>query len=104
MLALFGLHLPVWTLLVAALVNGIALQADRLAWTSLLQEKIPNEELGLVFSFEIARLVCVPAGWFGCDWLGNPDAWPQHGLPDRRRVDGFHRLLALLVPDIRNLD
>ncbi len=69
MLALFGLHLPVWTLLVAALVNGIALQADRLAWTSLLQEKIPNEELGLVFSFEsLGSFAFLPVGLAVTGW------------------------------------
>src|SRR6185436_944081 len=48
MLGVYGFHLPLWVLIVAALINGIALQAGSLAWTHVLQEKIPNEQLGRV--------------------------------------------------------
>jgi len=69
MLGLYGFHLPLWVLIAAALVNGIALQAGALAWTNLLQERIPNEQLGRVSSidsmgsFSLMPLGMALAGW-----------------------------------------
>jgi MFS family permease len=69
MLALFGLHLPLWSLLVAALINGIALEANQLVWVGLLQEKIPNEELGRVFSFDsLGSFILLPVGLALAGW------------------------------------
>lgn len=104
MLALFGLHFPLWALLVAALVNGIALEADQLAWTGLLQEKIPNDELGRVFSFDsLGSFALLPVGLAVTGWatqtLGPSMVFLMGG-----GLTVLIVLLALLLPDIRNLD
>ena len=104
MLTLFGLHLPLWSLLVAALINGIALEACQLAWTGLLQEKIPNEELGRVFSFDsLGSFVLLPVGLGVTGW-----ATEAFGPSPVFLVSGglttLIALLALLLPAIRRLD
>lgn len=69
MLLLFGFNLPLWLLLAAAVVNGIALQAGSLAWTHLLQEKIPNEQLGRVSSIDqTGSLLLMPVGMLLAGW------------------------------------
>ena len=104
MLALFGLHLPLWALLVAALVNGIALQADQLAWTSLLQEKIPNEELGRVFSLDsLGSFALLPVGLAVTGWA-TQTLGPSMVFLIGGGLTVLIALLALLLPDIRNLD
>jgi len=104
MLVLFGLHLPLWFLLGAALVNGIALEANQLCWTGLLQEKIPNEELGRVFSFDaLGSFVLLPVGLALTGWatqvLGPAPVFLVGG-----GLTFIITLLALLLPDIRQLD
>jgi MFS family permease len=104
MLTLFGIHLPLWTLLVAALVNGIALQANQLSWTGLLQEKIPNEELGRVFSFDsLGSFVLLPVGLAVTGWA-TQTVGPSMVFMIGGGLTVFIALLALLLPDIRNLD
>lgn len=69
MLGLFGLGLPLPILMIAALVNGIALEAGNLAWYSLLQEKIPAGQLGRVFSIdEMGSLALIPVGFALVGW------------------------------------
>ena len=104
MLALFGLHLPLWILLGAALVNGIALEAEQLAWLGLLQEKIPNAELGRVFSFDaLGSFVLLPAGLALAGW-----ATQTFGPSPVFLVGGAMTVLislcALFLPVIRRLD
>jgi DHA3 family tetracycline resistance protein-like MFS transporter len=104
MLALFGLHLPLWSLLLAAMVNGIALQADQQAWTSLLQEKIPNEELGRVFSIDsLGSFALLPVGLALAGWatqtFGPSPVFLVGGV-----LTALIALLALLLPAIRQLD
>jgi MFS family permease len=104
MLALFGLHLPLWGLLVAALINGIALEANQLAWTGLLQEKIPNEELGRVFSFDsLGSFVLLPVGLALTGWA-TQTLGPGMVFLIGGGLTVLIALLALLLPDIRNLD
>ena len=104
MLALYGLHLPLWILLVAALVNGIALEAYQLVWTGLLQEKIPNEELGRVFSLDsLGSFVLLPVGLALTGM-----ATQRFGASPVFLIGGgltaLIALLALLIPAIRHLD
>jgi len=104
MLALYGLHLPLWTLLVAALVNGIALEADQLAWTGLLQEKIPNEELGRVFSLDsLGSFALLPVGLALTGWATQTFG-PSPVFLIGGGVTALIALLALLIPAIRQLD
>jgi MFS family permease len=103
-LALFGLPLPLWFLLAAALLNGIALEANQLSWTNLLQEKIPNEELGRVSSIDsLGSFVLLPVGLAVTGWAtqtyGPSAVFLAGGL-----LTAIIALLALLVPAIRKLD
>src|SRR5258706_2037241 len=59
MLGIYGFHLPLWVLISAAIINGIALQASTLQWTHLLQEKIPNEKIGRLSSFDQLLSSCL---------------------------------------------
>lgn len=69
MLLLFGLNLPLGLLLIATVLNGIALQAASLAWTHLLQEKIPNEQLGRVSSIDqTGSFLLMPVGLILSGW------------------------------------
>lgn len=74
MLALFGLPLPLPFLLLAAVINGFALEASTLAWLSLVQERVPLERLGRVASVEeIGSIALIPlgfalAGWTTTQW------------------------------------
>jgi DHA3 family tetracycline resistance protein-like MFS transporter len=104
MLALFGLRMPLGWLLLAALVNGIALEADQLAWVGLLQEKIPNAELGRVFSIDaLGSFVLLPIGLALTGWatqaLGPSPVFLIGG-----GLTALIALLALLIPAIRQLD
>lgn len=104
MLALFGLHLPLWILLGAALINGIALQADQLAWIGLLQEKIPNEELGRVFSFDsLGSFALLPVGLAVTGWATQTFG-PSSVFLIGGGLTALIALLALLLPAIRQLD
>src|SRR6266508_58654 len=69
LLGLYGCHLPLWMLIIAALVNGIALQFSSLAWTNLLQERIPNEQLGRVSSIDaMGSISLMPVGMALAGW------------------------------------
>lgn len=69
MLALLGTPLPLPVLLLAALVNGIALEANNLCWMGLLQEKIPPEQQGRVFSIDaMGSLALLPLGLALVGW------------------------------------
>jgi DHA3 family tetracycline resistance protein-like MFS transporter len=69
MLGLYGFHMPLWILILAALVNGVALQFGALAWTNLLQEKIPNEQLGRVSSIDaMGSMSLMPVGMALAGW------------------------------------
>ena len=105
MLGLFGLQLPIWALLLAALVNGIALELEMLAWVNLLQEKIPNDQLGRVFSIDsMGSFALMPIGLALVGW-GTQTFGPQ---PMFLLGGGLTALISLGLllfnPTIRNLD
>ncbi|MEP7137234.1 MAG: MFS transporter, partial [Chloroflexota bacterium] len=104
MLGIYGLHLPLWVLIVAALINGIALQAGSLAWTHLLQEKIPNEQLGRVSSIDQLGSTCLmPVGMYvagvATHLIGPSPVFLIGGA-----LTALAGLLAITQPAIRNLD
>jgi MFS family permease len=104
MLALYGLHLPLWMLIVAALINGIALEFSSLAWINLLQEKIPNEKLGRVSSIDqMGSLILMPVGLAVAGWatglLGPAPVFLIGGS-----LTVLFAIAALTHPAIRNLD
>ena len=62
-LMLFGLPVGLPILIVAALINGAALEMAALAWTSMLQGLVPRERLGRVASVDtVGSLALAPIG------------------------------------------
>jgi DHA3 family tetracycline resistance protein-like MFS transporter len=104
MLGLYGFHLPLWVLIVAALINGIALQAGALAWTHLLQEKIPNEQLGRVSSIDaMGSFSLMPLGMALAGWATGAFG-PAMVFIVGGAVTALAGLGAILHPEIRALD
>jgi MFS family permease len=104
MLGIYGLHLPLWVLIVAALINGIALQAGTLAWTHLLQEKIPNEQLGRVSSIDQLGSTCLmPVGLYVAG-VATHIIGPSPVFLLGGGLTALAGLLAITHPAIRNLD
>ena len=69
-LGIFGLRLPLWGLIVAALINGAALEVCGLVWTNILQEFVPEEKLGRVVSIDtLGSFVLLPLGYALTGWL-----------------------------------
>lgn len=103
-LACFGLLPPIWVLVVAALINGAALEMGHLVWTTTLQEMVPNDKLGRVVSIDnMGSFALLPIGFALAGW-----ATAAFGAPIVFLVGGVFTAalsaLALLVPAIRNLD
>jgi len=104
MLGIYGLHLPLWVLIVAALINGIALQAGSLAWTTTLQEKIPNEQLGRISSIDqMGSIGLMPVGLYIAGVL-TETIGPSPVFLLGGGLTALVALLALTHPAIRNLD
>jgi MFS family permease len=104
MLTLFGFHLPFWLLAGAALVNGAGLEIFGLAWTQLLQEKIPNEQLGRVSSIDaMGSFSLLPLGLAAAGWatgaLGPAPVFIIGGL-----LTAVISVVILAHPAIRGLD
>jgi DHA3 family tetracycline resistance protein-like MFS transporter len=104
MLGAFGFLPPLPVLLIAALINGFALEAGHLAWTNVLQERVPNEQLGRVVSidamgsFGLLPVGLALAGW-ATEMLGAPVVFIIGGM-----ATAGIALLALAHPAIRELD
>lgn len=104
MLALFGLPVPVPALIVAALVNGAALETHSQVWTNILQDVVPSERLGRVASidslgsFALLPLGFAIAGW-ATDQLGPAAIFTIGG-----GMTALIALVALTHPAIRAFD
>ncbi len=104
MLGIYGFHLPLWVLIGAAIINGIALQAGTLAWTHLLQEKIPNEQLGRVSSIDQLGSTCLmPVGLYMAG-VATHIIGPSPVFLIGGALTALAGLLAIAHPAIRNLD
>jgi MFS family permease len=69
-LGVFGLNVPLWVLIVSALLNGAALEVGGLTWTNILQEFVPEEKLGRVSSIDtLGSFVLLPLGFAVTGWL-----------------------------------
>lgn len=69
MLFAFGLPVPIAFLLLAALINGAALEVANLAWINSLQELVPQEKLGRVSSIDsLGSFALVPLGYGIAGW------------------------------------
>ena len=105
MLALFGLGLPLPILLIAAVINGFALEASTLAWISSVQEAVPLERLGRVASVEeIGSIALIPLGYAAAGWattqLGPAPTFLLGGLITAGLTVG----LLMGVPMLRRFD
>lgn len=103
-LGIFGLLPPVWVLVIAALFNGAALEMEHLAWTTALQELVPNDKLGRVVSIDnMGSFALLPIGFALSGWgtaqFGAPTVFLVCGL-----VAAVITASALFIPAIRNLD
>lgn len=68
-LGVFGLDLPLPALVVAALVNGAALEVLGIIWTNVFQEVVPNEQMGRVSSVDqIGAMALIPLGFALTGW------------------------------------
>jgi hypothetical protein len=103
-LAIFGLWMPLALMVVAALVNGFSLEVSGLAWTVLVQERVPSEQLGRVASL---------GQWLS--WTTTPIAFALAGFATERLgpetvflIGGSGAaavaLVALSHPTVRNTD
>jgi MFS family permease len=104
MLCLYGFHMPLWILIIAALINGIALQFGGLAWTHLLQEKIPNEQLGRVSSIDaMGSMSLMPVGMALAGWATQAFG-PALVFIIGGGLTALAGMSAILHPAIRELD
>ncbi|MGB8646177.1 MAG: MFS transporter [Anaerolineae bacterium] len=104
MMAVIGLHPPFWVMALAALVNGVALEAFSIIWTSSLQEMVPRAALGRVASIDaLGSYGLLPVGFAVAGWTTE-----QWGAPLVCLAGGLLTVLVmalgLLHPTIRRLD
>jgi MFS transporter, DHA3 family, tetracycline resistance protein len=76
-LSVFGLQVPLLVLGMAAIVNGAALEIGSIAWTHMLQQRIPHDKLGRVTSVDaLGSFALLPLGYALAGWatelLGAP--------------------------------
>jgi predicted MFS family arabinose efflux permease len=104
MLGLFGIRVPLFALILAALINGAALQIGSLIWTNLLQELAPNETLGRVASMDmLGSFVLLPIGLGLAGWLTD-QIGPAPVFILGGGLTAILAGLALLHPALRHLD
>ena len=104
MLLLFGLPVGIPVLMLAALINGAALELGMLAWTNALQQLVPRERLGRVASVDaVGSLALLPVG-LGLTGLA-VEAWgPAAVFVIGGGLTAVLSLIAMYHPAIRNLD
>ncbi len=104
MLAVFGLHVPVIVLVLAALVNGAALEIEGQSWTNTLQEVVPSERLGRVASIDqLGSFVLLPIGFAVTGWATNL-LGPSTVFMMGGGITACLALLALAHPTVRRFD
>lgn len=103
MLAL-GLPIPIAGAFVAAFVNGAALEIVGVAWTTTLQELVPNEQLGRVSSVDLlGSFALLPVGLGITGWATN--AWgPATVCLLGGTLTVAASMMGLLHPAVRALD
>lgn len=100
----FAFQLPVPVLIAAMFLGGISTSVFALIWTHTLQEMVPGEMLGRVYSIDaLGSFVLLPIGFALAGWatelLGAPMVFLIGGIGVIVLV-----LLGLIHPAIRNLD
>jgi hypothetical protein len=100
----FAFTLPVPILTISMFISGISFAVFALVWTHTLQEMVPGDMLGRVYSIDaLGSFVLLPigfalAGW-GTELLGAPTVFLIGSMGIIVLV-----LLGLSHPAIRNLD
>ena len=100
----FAFKLPIPVLVGSMFISGICTSVFALIWTHTLQEMVPGNMLGRVYSIDaLGSFVLLPigfalAGW-GTDLFGAPTVFLIGGIGVIVLV-----LLGLAHPAIRNLD
>ena len=104
MLLLFGLPVGIPVLIIAALINGAALELGMLAWTSALQELVPREKLGRVAGVDtVGSLALLPVG-LGLAGLAT-EAWgPSAVFVIGGGITAVLSLIAYQHPAVKRLD
>jgi MFS transporter, DHA3 family, tetracycline resistance protein len=100
----FAFQLPIPILVASMFVSGICTSVFALIWTHTLQEMVPGEMLGRVYSIDaLGSFVLLPIGFALAGWatelLGAPTVFLIGGIGVILLV-----LLGLSHPAIRNLD
>jgi DHA3 family tetracycline resistance protein-like MFS transporter len=103
-LGVFGLGLPLYILVFAALINGAANEMGMLVWSNLMQELVPPEKMGRVSSVDmLGSFVLLPVGFALTGWLvdkiGVATVFVAAG-----GITAAVSLLPLLHPAIRRMD
>jgi DHA3 family tetracycline resistance protein-like MFS transporter len=100
----FAFQLPVPILIVSMFISGMSTSVFSLIWTHSLQEMVPGDMLGRVYSIDaLGSFVLLPigfalAGWL-TEWLGAPAVFLIGGIGTLVLV-----VLGLSHPAIRSLD
>jgi MFS transporter, DHA3 family, tetracycline resistance protein len=100
----FAFKLPVPILIASMFLSGLSTSVFALIWTGTLQEMVPHDSLGRVYSIDaLGSFVLLPigfslAGW-ATDLIGAPSVFLIGGLGTI-----ILSLLGLFHPAIRNLD
>ena len=102
-MAVLGVPLSIGVLLVAAVVNGAALEISGQIWINLIQERIPSQLLGRVSSIDMmGSYVLMPFGYALAGWTTN-----NWGAATVCLVGGgltmVFTAVGLLHPDVRTL-
>jgi DHA3 family tetracycline resistance protein-like MFS transporter len=104
LLLLFGFQFPIPVLIVAMFCYGFCFNVFGLIWTITMQEMVPNDKLGRVYSIDsLGSWVLLPigfalAGW-GTDLFGAPTVFLIGGVGTILMT-----LIGLSHPAVRNLD
>jgi len=100
----FAFKLPIPVLVASMFISGISTSVFALIWTHTLQEMVPGEMLGRVYSIDaLGSFVLLPIGFsisgWATDLFGAPTVFLVGGLATMTLA-----LLGLFHPAIRNLD
>jgi hypothetical protein len=103
-LLFFGLKLPIPVLIGSMFVYGLCMSVFGLVWTSTLQEMVPHDKLGRVYSIDaLGSWVLLPIGFAIAGW-----ATDLVGAPMVFLIGGAGTIALTLIglshPAIRNLD
>ena len=103
-LLVLGLPVPALVAALAAVLNGVSLEAFSLTWTTTLQQLVPAEQLGRVSSIDLmGSYMLLPVGYWLAGW--STDHW---GAATVFVLGGgltaVLALLGLADPRIRHLD